>query len=405
MSKRVFFVCYGGGHVAMVVPVARYLRDMFGMDVTVLALTTAYAVSTAAGLPTIGFRDLVEASDDLALEYGHRLAAELPPGNVNAEESIAYLGLSFAELVACVGEQEAWRQYQVNGRQVFFPKAVLMRAIRLVHPDVVVATNSPRAERAAIEAAREMGVPSLCIVDLFARFGIEWIGKPGFADRVCVLSDYVRGIFLAAGRKPDEVVVTGNPAFDRLANPDLPRLASELRRHMGWEDRKVILYASQVEPAVDPITGAPGNPDLLRQVEAVLYDMAARRADIAVVIRPHPNETRNTDTMPDHIYFSGKSDNLPVLLRAADAVVTFSSTVGLEAALLHIPVLAVHGSVVNYHMPLAEAGLATNVPTPRELPELLDSVLSGASRPTENLPEFGSATQKVAEEILRVCQC
>jgi hypothetical protein len=33
----------------MVVPVANHMRDVLGMEVTVLALTTAYAVSTDAG--------------------------------------------------------------------------------------------------------------------------------------------------------------------------------------------------------------------------------------------------------------------------------------------------------------------------------------------------------------------
>jgi UDP-N-acetylglucosamine:LPS N-acetylglucosamine transferase len=329
---------------------------------------------------------------------------------VDAEESIAYLGLSFAELVDRVGEQEAWRLYRAQGRQAFLPKAALMRAIGRVRPDVVVATNSPRAERAAIEAAKELGVPSLCIVDLFAIFGIDWIGRSGYADRVCVLSDYVRKKFIAAGRKHEDVVVTGNPAFDRLACPDLPRLAKELRHRMGWEGRKVVLYAGHVEPTVDPLSGAPGNVTLPGQVESLLCDMSTRRPDLAVVIRPHPSEARNADTVPVQLHFSGRSDNYPVLLRAADAVVTFSSTVGLEAALLHIPVLAVEGAVLNYHMPLAEAGLATAVLTLQELPTLLDMVLSGGKRPIAGLPEFGTATPKVAEEILKVmslkrCSC
>ena len=58
--KKVLFVCYGSGHVKMVMPVARMLRERGLADVQVLGLTTAADVVRAAAradahrLPGVG---------------------------------------------------------------------------------------------------------------------------------------------------------------------------------------------------------------------------------------------------------------------------------------------------------------------------------------------------------------
>ena len=114
------------------------------------------------------------------------------------------------------------------------------------------AVPRPRAERAAIEAAGELSIPSVCLVDLFAVDEKRWIGRPGYADRVCVLNEGVRQMLLAEGRTPDEVVVTGNPAFDGLFDPAHRQAAMEVRGRLNARHRKVALYA----PSPDDLVGA-----------------------------------------------------------------------------------------------------------------------------------------------------
>src|SRR4051812_13827461 len=202
----------------MVLPVARALQASGRARVQVLGLTTAAAVVREAGLPLLQVKDFVDAGDARALQHGERLAAAMGPV-ADPDETRAYLGLSYAELESQHGIEGAEQRYAQDGRQAFLPVRLLERILRRVRPDLVVATNSPRGERAAVLAARKLGLPSVCIVDLFAIDEVRWIGQPGYADRICVLNAHVRDFLVRAGRQPDEVVVTGNPAFDALHAP------------------------------------------------------------------------------------------------------------------------------------------------------------------------------------------
>jgi hypothetical protein len=184
----ILMVAYGGGHVAALAPVARELQAA-GRPFRFLALTTASAHLEQLGIPWLGFKDLPGADSEVVQSYGEMLANELPAGgSVARSESVAYLGLSYADLVARVGVAEAAARYRARGRQSFLPVRLMRETIDAWGCTLVVATNSPRAERAAIEAAGAAGIPSLCLVDSFAMQEVEWIGKAGFADRVCVLN-------------------------------------------------------------------------------------------------------------------------------------------------------------------------------------------------------------------------
>lgn len=391
--KRVLFVTYGGGHVAMLLPVIQALRATPGFDVQVLGLTTAGPVLTAAGIPHLGFRDFV--TDAPALGHGQRLAAGLPVGPVALEETVAYLGASYADLETKLGPTGAAEAYAAQGRQVFDPEPTLAQIICTLGPDLVVATNSPRAERAAIHAARASGVPAVCLVDLFALDEVAWIGQAGYADRVCVLSEGVATLMRTAGRRPDEIVVTGNPAFDRLAAPAAAAAGAALRQAHGWDGHQVLLWASQAEPHDHPFFDRLGDPTLPSQVDAVLLDAFAQRPDWRLAIRLHPSETRELGPLPPAVHASPRSEDLAALLHAVDAVLTFSSTVGLEAALVGKPVIQLTASLTAASAPYAAMGLALGVPSVADLPAAVDAVFDGPWRPAAAPPAAGGATARV----------
>ena len=165
---KLLFVAYGGGHVTMLIPVAQRAFE-HGHEVIFLGLTTAQAVLAQAGIAHIGFADLWNFAAPEARRYGRQLAAQLQHGGpVPLAESEAYLGISFADLVATQGEDAATRAFADLGRRSFLPVGFLERVIAHLRPAIVVATNSPRAEQAAILAAGRLDVLSLCLVDLFA---------------------------------------------------------------------------------------------------------------------------------------------------------------------------------------------------------------------------------------------
>lgn len=378
--KKVLFVCYGGGHVRMVLPVAKALHESGRAKVQVLALTTAAPVVREAGLPLLQFKDFVRPADRAAVEHGKRLAAAMKDV-VDPEETAAYLGLCSADLVAEVGAQEAFRRYEKDGRQAFLPRGTLRRILRTVLPDLVVATNSPRAERAAIEVAAELGVPAVCIVDLFAIDEVRWIGQPGYARKVCVLNDAVKDFLVAAGRRPEEIAVTGNPAFDTLADPAVREQGAALRAARGWDSKRVVLWAEQVEPAFHPFDGRPGDTTLPARALQVLLAWAQAQPDAVLCVRPRPGQASPALPAGNSFVLAGQDWPLPPLLHAVDTVVTLTSTVGLEGHLAGARLVQVLGSVFDDAMPLARFGIAdAAVPLP-QLAAALETVTRLARRP------------------------
>lgn len=403
--KHVLFVTYGGGHVSMVVPVAQALQAGGSVRVTVLALTTAAQAVRQAGLAALQFSDFVQPGDEAALAWGSELAQDLAGASpVAPGETQAYLGLSFADLVAAHGLAPARALYDRYGRHCFLPVPTLRRILQRVQPDLVVITNSPRAERAAALAARELGMPAVCINSLFAIDEIAWIGKPGYCDRVCVLNDAIRAQLLAAGRGPDEVVVTGNPSFDALF-ADADRTAGKLlRAGLPRAPAQVALWASQPElPAHPTAPGKTGDPALPGRILEELLAWAGAAAGRHLLVRPHPNETLQDPQSPHASIWRAADRGIAAVLNACDAVVTMTSTVAVQGYAMGLPVLQVRGSIYDHSMPLKELGMARECVSgevAQALEALFASGASGAPAPDGGRAHATARVVQVIESML-----
>ena len=398
--KKVLFVTYGSGHVRMVVPVAKALAEAGLAQPLMLALTTAAPVVREAGLELLQFKNFIRNGDRLdeaALAHGHRLMRAMPGPIADPEETTAYLGLSYQELALRVGPEEAERQYQLDGRQAFLPVATLKRIVEQVAPALVVATNSPRAERAAIMAARSSGLPSICLVDLFCLDEVKWIGEPGYADKVCVLNESVKHFLLAAGRDDSQVVVTGNPAFDDLANPIHVSAGASLRQQHGWGGKHVLLWPTQVEPALHPFNGTPGDVDLPVRALKQVIDWVLARRDCILCIRPRAGLAPMVLPDDHRIVFTGQDVGLAALLQTVDLVVTLNSTVGLEGHLAGTRLVQILGSVFDHAMPLKRYGIADETVALDGMTGALDRCIQLKRNPSNQRQK--NATIKVLEVI------
>lgn len=396
-------MAYGGGHVAALAPVAKILLA-HGHDVIFLALTTAKQYLQKHAIPSIGFADLLSFADKNAIALGKKLASGIAPNNaVSMAETVAYLGMSYSDLIAEKGEAEAGKLYEKHHRQCFLPIRSLRAALQYHKPDIVVATNSPRAERAAITAARELSIPAICVVDLFAMKEIEWIGKPGFAERICVFSETVKERFLKAGRMDSEVVVTGNPAFDILLTDYAREQGNKMRMSRGWDDGKTnILWASQVEPEIHPFTDQKGDTQLPYDIESSLRDFVASNDGFRLVVRYHPSQ--DCDFNPGkNVEFSPVSDEISSILHATDMVITITSTVAVEASIIGRPVITVDKSIFSEVTAYAKMGISVGVDDISQLPGVIlqqAQLLNNQSgKNSDKKQDKGKATDKVVEII------
>ena len=395
---KVLFVCYGGGHVEMCLPVMRALHALVpGCEARILALTTAGGVARRAGEQPLGFRDFCD--DEQALRYGEQLIGDQQHPDVTREESLAYLGWNFLEWVQSLGERAAWQRWRAVGRQGFRPVERMKRILARLQPDVVVATNSPRAEQAAIEAAHALGIPTLSMVDLFALPGDPYRARTVHADRITVLSEGTKRNLVEAGVDAARIVVTGNPAFDALAGPEAREAGQRFRSERGWGDAPVILWAGHLEPDEDA--------SLPQAVQEKLVQWTLARGDTCLAIRYHPNEWHRFAPPAPHprLHWSRPDQEglLPVLA-AADIVVVQATTVGAQAHAAGKQVLGLSYSplVQRTGMDYGRLGLGTSVPSLEALPALLQQQLAAVRRGPSAAGPRGHAAEAVAQEIARL---
>lgn len=400
---RWLFVSYGGGHVKALLPVARRVKELGLARPLYLALTTAAPEVVRSGIEAIGFRDLLRDTDLCARAHGERLASELKVTAAQHDESVAYLGLSYADLEARLGVSEAAVQYGQYGRQAFLPLSVLERAIRQVRPSLVVATNSPRAEQAALQVAGSLGIPSACLVDLLGIWERDRLAAPDYGDVVCVLSPSVRDNLIDGGRPPQDVRVTGNPAFDTVLDPARIAAGAALRHDAGWDELHVCLYASSPEPAAYPGFPERGDPAFPRRIERALLDAVIANPSLAIWVRRHPSEPAASEVSAlghPRIRVSPAEMPLHTCIHASDEVIVTVSTVGVEANMADKYVTQVRGSMFDNLSPYFAMGIAQ-----REL--TLDQLATGYEPPhgtalvRERQPE-GTATDRVVEVLKSV---
>ena len=392
MPSKVLFVTYGGGHAKIVRALTdEILRRGKDLKPIVLALTNSAASFEGSGVDTIGFRTLVRPGDEEALAKGRELLSAIPSNSaVVKEESIAYLGLSFMDLASRIGVTEAERRYNESRRNAFLPLGPMGRAFDLVEPELVVATNSPRAEQAAIEVARQRGIPAICVMDLFGGFELPRVKRADYADILCVLSQGVKNVVAKLGRDPAQIAVTGNPAFDSYADPSIAADAYDWKEKMGWGSKRLVVWASQVEPS---------DPGLSMRVLDRLVERFGSNPKIKLIFRPHPSESLDLTLVPDTVYISTQTERLATVVKAADCVIVISSTVGLEACLLGTPLVALNIPITMEVAPYADDGMALEARTVDAIAEVVEASLNGERPISPELPEVGKAASLIVDQM------
>lgn len=366
----------------MVVPVIEALAKNSSLQVTALALTTAQGVFKRCDIPYISFKDFIDLPEDAAmLEWGKKLMAELPQrSDIPVEETLAYLGSSYQELVEEEGEEQASWRYKEEGRQCFLPLKMLRRVFDHCQPDLVVTTNSPRAEKAAVRVAKERGIPSLSMVDLF---GVGHF-NPLEADYITVLDKKVIENMKAEGVKTEgkQFFTAGNPAFDAgfkyrdqedkqwLVN-EFPGIALAdktvlwLDMPAYWEVEERRLYTRSKE-------------DILHDLN-MLHE-ASESNSAVLLVRPHPSQDAAfyhrwiEEKKSNNIYFAGEQPLHP-LLATADVSVCYTSTAGVEAVNMKRKLLQLLFHQPKSDVPLGEWDLAWLARKPEEVKEQLRRAL------------------------------
>jgi hypothetical protein len=385
--------CYGGGHVTIIEPLYQKLKHEY--DITILALTVAAPYLDNKAVPYVTFKDFASLFSPSVREFGEALLMGIEQGaGIEYEDSLYYMGCSYFDLVQELGEQRAKERYQKMGRAAFFPEPSLERILNEVQPDVVVATNSVRAERASLSAASKLGIPTLCINDgiwiTSGLSGVLDIANSGIADTICVLSHEVkRNLELARYNLHSKVVASGTPVFDSLKH----------RERRKSDARVTIFYADCHLPESSPqYPGFSGDPTFAESVRYEL-DSLAERYNWHVIFRMHPNQ--EVDYSPfKNVTVSERYDSLHEGLAQSDLVVTNISTVGIEGKAFGLGLVSLEGTVYNQYNSFYEAGLSTPIYKASELFEAINAELE--KRQDQSPLYDGLAVENIAVEIKKL---
>lgn len=417
MKKKILFVTYGGGHAPMVCPIVHKLREsseykVGELQIKVLSLPAAKQILKSNQIECFGFDDYLDEKIDAdAIEWGTELAKtnHSPHTGASIQESIAYLGLSFKDLVVRFGKEEADKLFKEKARHSFHPITIMERIFDDIKPDFVVATNSPRAEAAAIEVANARGIENLIVTDLFS-------GLKGYvlrANHVTFINEFAYNMFKDNKLLDDNYSnfhFTGSPAFDKIIKMPKTKDSEWICKNFPESVGKNIILHADMPAYVNPISKNSyfkTDSEIIEEINAC-YE-ATLKNDAIYLIRPHPSQNRdiykNWLNGKNHAFLASDFD-LHELLCNVDIVIARSTTVILEAIYMEKRVIQLD---YDFHtdMPLVKIGVAWGINSYSELENTIKNALCDDKKLEEirnsikkNLP-LELASPKIVDLILR----
>ncbi|MFG1523160.1 hypothetical protein [Halobacteriovorax sp. ZH1_bin.1] len=386
--KKVIIACYGGGHVTIAKRLyAAYKAHSY--DVTILAFTMATYELSRENIPFLSYVDFLDLykNKNEAIETGSKLAVNIDENSkINREETIAYLGLNFLELQKTYGKEEAYNIYQKRGRYSFFPFEIMLQVLTKIKPDFVITTNSPRSEAAVLLAAKKLKIPSYFINDFYNINELnQRTGNPNYARKVFVALPKIRDVFIEFGWNKNNVVCSGNPAFDDIFDKQKIIIAKNLMTEYFNNNKINILYIG-------------GNGEFTKKSDEVIMNTLETKIDsskVNLIYRAHPNN--KFDNVKEGIHYSPNNISVHSYLHISDLVINCSSTVGLEAYICGIPVIQYIHEATEFPQPFEYLGIGKQI-TNEEI--LLKEINHYINKNIKVLHDYNPNNKKSATDII-----
>ncbi len=335
-NKKVILVCYGGGHVKIILPIARELVAK-RINFVILAMTVAYKeCKELFPEQTKRLRDysfLFSDIQDKVKEFGLSILADnYREGiGIDREESIWYLGLSLFDLIDQHGKEKALKLYQEKKRRAFLPVKVMEKILSYEKPDVVLSTTAPRFEQASLIAGNNLGIKTIEVLNLFGDLPV----LPEAQHIVCMnksVSDTLR----KRGLMDKKYYYYGQPAIEQTSQAVKMIDVDKIKKQISIDKPITILYATQKPMVYDEnflCTDFAGYQVINEGVFSVLSEIY-KEFSVNILIRTHPNEdVNNYKYWLDKYSFMKVINNLNVeeSIAVSDIVLTPFSTLGIEA--------------------------------------------------------------------------
>jgi hypothetical protein len=296
-KKKILFVCYGGGHSAIINLVAKSVLINSNIEIVIIPLNGAiknikenFTENQVFTLSNFG--SLFDYDIDKIFKYGIMLLDENhnETSGISRLESIFYLGLSFYDLVLEKGYELAFKSYSEKKRQAFLPESVMKTILLHIGPDLVITTSSPRFEFATIKAAKYLGIPSLQILDLF---GDDF--PLASADHIVVMNDNVKKKLIKKGVKNSIFHSFGQPVLEETIIKVKNVNVDNLKNVLNLRDNRVLLFSPTQNIIINEDLSVKEIQDgkLINDLIFNILDEIANLFNLKILIRPHPSDNIN----------------------------------------------------------------------------------------------------------------
>jgi len=254
---------------------------------------------------------------------------------------------------------------------IYFPE--MIRYIELINnalsaekPRLLVVMNEiTTLGNIAVHVAKQKSIKTLCI-----QHGA--IGNdpgsfvPVSADKVAVWGDSSKRILVNEGTLKEKIVITGAPQFDNIRKLNV-KITEDIAREIGLNiSKKYILFTTQNYPYME---------ETVRQVCKAVKSIP----DLQFVIKTHPAEysTKNYEKIIKKSDVKGilTKKYLYPLIKGCSAMITVSSTTGLETLIIGKPLITINLSGKPDTMPYAKSRAAIGVYKSGDILPAIKSVL------------------------------
>ncbi len=276
------------------------------------------------------------------------------------------------------------------------------KVIDAIKPDILVLGAGDKATAVAshVLLAKRLSIPVLEI-----RHGLipsKAPPNPPQSDRIAIGGEYWKKIYIKAGTRDEQVVVTGWPKYD-VYHTLKDNLLEEKR------DTLNILFATQ------PID-IKLNLDIIELIGSFVEDFA----HIHLIVKPHPGENTKAYYQVAKRYkqviLHDSREDIARLIACSDALITMFSTVGMEAELLDKPIICLNFANEETKPVYVSSGVAIEVKNLDELiPAIKDALYNEEvrARLAEARKKFvyqhaylqdGQASKRVADLIIQMIE-
>jgi len=338
---NIIIVSYGGAHFKILNQLYAELTGRGNVaNVTFIALTSSRVNAEREGIVFSQLKDFIHLFDEERVRKLGCALVNKEDLTLDYDESVLYHGLGFSDLIQQVGEAEAAEIYRHHGRACFMPVNVMTTIIKSLSANIVIATDSPRYEQAALTASFRTGAESICIPTLFGNREIadELHSSTGLTmylpqyHTALVSHQLAKGRILEreVNRDPRSIVVTGSPIFDSVASQYSEQYQPFLSRDQLNFD-KIYFYATQDY----------GNSEVI--LREALVPFITRQNNCLLVVKPHPGEPKDRYENLSKIkgVFVATDWEANDIAFVSDVIIVEDSTVGLESLVMGKCVLAI----------------------------------------------------------------